>query len=174
MINKTFWTNKKHYVYKEGNKLGVLDKLGNIIFYPQYNEINPKNYYPNSKLNYMLFVSNNNKWGVVNIKNEIIAPLKFESVDFANSNYLIVGINQFKHLYDTNNKKLLEGFSFEKFIFFPYYSRLEKNNKETLIDNSTFDLIFPFKYDEIHFEDKIDLFIVKSKNKYRVINLKGE
>ncbi len=174
LIDKTFWTNKKYYVYEKDGKLGILDKSANTIFHPQYNEIQMKNYYPNSKLDYILFVRDNNKWGAVDLKNEIKAPLQFESVDFANSDYLIVGVNQFKHFYNLKNKKMLQEFSFEKFVLLPFYSRLEKKNKETLIDNTTFNLIFPFKYDKIYFDDKINLFVVKLSNKYGIINLKEE
>lgn len=154
----------------------MLDKSINIVFDPQYSEIQVKNYYPSStkSLDFILFVRANNKWGAVTIKNEIKVPLEFESIDFANSDYLIVEKDKRKHFYDLNKRKLLKQFSFDNFVLLPFYSRLEKNNKQTLIDNATFDLIFPFKFDEIYFEDKTDLFVVKLGEKYGVVNLKGE
>lgn len=177
LVDKTFQIygdylsdTKTFYIFEEQNKLGIIDDSGSIILEPKYIDILPRRVINKNVSQNVFFVNSNDKWGMIDITNKLIVPTVYESIDFANTDYLIVGINGLKQLYDIKNNKILDNISFEKYIPLGKYSRIEKEGLETLIESSTMKLLFPYKYESIMHLDNSNYFSVKFNNKYGIID----
>jgi hypothetical protein len=166
---------KTYYVYEEQKKLGIINNVGLPVLTAKYDDIIPQIPVEKNALSAnVFFVKLADKWGMINLLDTILVPLKYESIMFATSDYLIVGTNGFKQFYSLKNKKILGNITFEKYFNFRKYSRIEKNGLETLLDNNTMRLIFPYKYESILYNENTEMFTVNFHNKYGIINLKGK
>ncbi len=178
LLNKTFQTygqylsdTKTYYIYEVQNKLGIIDNNGSTILEPRFADIIPKRIQENKFMpTNVFFVKNDEKWGMIDITSNILVPIEYESIDFANTDYLIVGTNGAKQFYDLKHKHLLDNIIFEKYYYLGKYSRIEKNGQETLINNITMQLVFPFKYESVMYLDNSNSFSVKLNKKYGIIN----
>ncbi|MEK7433706.1 MAG: WG repeat-containing protein [Cyanobacteriota bacterium] len=127
----------------------------------------------------LLIVSLNNKFGLINMKDEIIIPIEYEGLELDFNGYIDAKINNTNFVFDKNGKGKL-------------YNRISKtskdgifitelNNKFGIIDQNNKEIL-PVIYDEIKSSDdnlfiaKNDgnLFIVKLDDKFGLVNYKGE
>jgi len=162
--------NKTFYVFQKGNKQGILDDNGDVFMRPKYEDIMPERIFGGSFSGSYLFVSNDKEWGMVDLRDSIIIPIKYASIKFANPEYLILGVNAKKQLFDLKNKSLITDYNFDRYVNLSKYSRIEKDGLETLIDNETMKMLFPYKYESIDYNAENNSFTVKLNNKYGIID----
>lgn len=168
-----FGDGKTYYIFEKENKQGIIDDNDVIIINPKYDDITYKRMYGNKLIpSDILIVKEMNNKGMIDIENKILLPIQYQSIEFTDSDYLIAGINGIKQFYDFKNKKILEGIIFDKYNYLDKYSRIEKNGLETLIDNSTMKLLFPFKYENIIILEDSNFFSAKMNGKYGIIDRK--
>lgn len=158
------------YVFEKENKCGVITSKGEILLPPKYEDIIPKRRLAHkSTTETILFVKSNSKWGIVDAKDNIIAPVEYESVEIGSDDHALVTINTLKQFYDLTNKQIVEGITFERYYYLDKYSRIERNGLKTLIDNATMKLVFPFKYSFV-IDDRSGFFSVGINNKYGLVD----
>jgi hypothetical protein len=178
ILNKTFITygrypsdNKTYYVFEKQQQYGIVNSSGDIVWQPKYDDIIPKRTIgKNINPQNIFFVKRNNKWGVMDLKDSVIVPIEYQSVDFTNDSHLSLETNNLKQFYDLKNRKAIDGITFEKYVYLDKYSRIEKNGLQTLIDNETMKLLFPFKYAFVIYEDDARLFSVGANGKYGIVD----
>lgn len=84
-------TPSDNYWFTHGYKgWGVVDSIGNIVIEPQFDEIRPvnrfvynstKGNYENDTHSYSAFqIKQNNLWGIINLKGELLLPQKFDDI----------------------------------------------------------------------------------------------
>lgn len=179
LVDKTFHIHgqylsdtKTYYIYVENNKLGIIDENDSIILKPKYVDIIPKlvqknNFIPAN----IFFVKYDEKWGMIDLSNKVIAPIEFESIAFGSDDYLIVGKNGTKQFYNLKLKNIIDKITFDKYFYLGKYSRIEKSGQETLINNITMKLVFPFKFENIMYLDDSNYFSVKKDGKYGIVDI---
>ncbi|QLE01665.1 WG repeat-containing protein [Galbibacter sp. BG1] len=178
--NNVFRTSKydNYYVFSENKKKGILDDSNNIVIEPKYDEIKYKRIYYHSNLpEDILIVKNKGKWGIIDIQENNIIPVKYESLNMQFPEKIILGKNGFKQIYDTRSKKLNEEYNFDKFSQYSKdFSIIRKDNKETLIDNDNLNMLFPYQYDYIvhDYLPSNKLIIVEMNEKKGIINIHNE
>ena len=162
------------YVFQKGYQQGILDYEGNVFMEPKYDDIVHKRNLGDIFPKNILLVKYNDKWGMTNVNDSIIIPIKYESIEFANPRYLILGINGMKQFYNFETQQIITDYDFERYVNLSKYSTIEKNGMRTLIDNETMKLLFPYKYEDISHNDKSNYFTVKLNNRYGIINSDGK
>lgn len=177
LMDKTFQTygtylsdTKNYYIFEEHHQFGVIDDNNTLLIPPTYTDIIPKRVIHDTHSETVLLVKNNNKWGMIDLNNTILIPFEFESIDFATPNYLIVGIDNSKQFYNLEQKRLVPAIRFDRFYHLGKYARLEKEGLETLLDMTTLELIFPFKYESVMYLNESNTFSVKLHGKYGIVD----
>ncbi|MCL1937515.1 MAG: WG repeat-containing protein [Candidatus Azobacteroides sp.] len=177
LLDKTFRVlgdfpsdNTTFYVFQKDNKQGILDENGAVFLDPRYDDIVPKRVMIDGSAKNFLFVKTNNKWGMIDMNDSMIVPIQYESIELVNPDYLTVEMDGLKQFYDLKNRRLITDYNFERHVGLDKFSRIEKNGMQTLIDNQTMQLVFPFKYEDISYNEKSNNFTVKLNNKYGIID----
>lgn len=162
---------KRIYGFRENGKLGILDNHAKVLFPPQYDDIIFKRFYSKNKAvpKNLLLIKKDNKWGAIELSGKEVAPLIFDSFE-AIPDYLIAGLDGRKYFFSLAERKLMKDFPFDRYVNLDKYSRVEKDGKETLIDNMTLKPLFPFVYDDIMSYRKLGYFSVKQNGKFGVID----
>lgn len=162
---------RTYYVFEEQNKFGIISSIGEIVWQPKYDDIVPIRRIGNKAIpEYIFFVKSDKKWGITDQKDNVIAPVEYQSVEMGYEDYALVKVDNLKQFYDLKNKQVVQGISFERFYYLTKYSRIEKNGLETLIDNETMKLLFPFKYEFLLHGDSGE-FSAGVYNKYGIIDV---
>jgi hypothetical protein len=164
---------KTYYVFVNNGKYGIMNNDASIILSPQYDDIIPKQISNIKNLPQNIFiVKQNDKCGIIDLNNHIYVPLEYQSIEFANSDYLIVELENLKYFYDLTNKQIDIDNPFQKYVPLSDFSRIEKDGFETLIDNKTMRKLFPFKYEFVIQLENKDFFSVGINKKYGIIDSK--
>ena len=159
---------KIFYIYEDQNKLGIIDKNGLIVIEPIYDDITYAHLPYNTNV---LFVKKDLKWGAIDSSNETMLPIAYESIRHSeNSNYLVIDKNNVHQIFDLKNNRILDNITFEKYGYFKGYYQIEKDEQQTLIDITTMQLVFPFKYQSIRCLEDLELFLVKANDRYGIID----
>ena len=149
----------------------MFDENDSALISPQYESMD--SYYNISSGNKdYLVVKQNSHYGVINLSNEVLIPLKYKS---------------FSKIYIRDHIALEDGKSYilcslkDNSIFQSLhfndiretsgpYAVIEKEGKEALLNKLTLDLLFPFKYEEIVIVEEDSLFSVRLNGKYGIVD----
>jgi hypothetical protein len=161
-----------YYIASKGRKKGMLDKDGNVIIHFQYDNILGKD--QNQDTHDILAVQKDSLWGIIDYNEKIIVPLKYSDLQYYLGSYIILGDKHQKYFYNFATNKYITDYTFEEIRYVTDdYSVVSKDGKEALVDNKhDYRLIFPFKYEEIRYKDKV--ITVKDKGKYGVIDIENK
>jgi hypothetical protein len=92
--------------FRDGNKWGYADTLGNIIIAPLYDQVSHA-VVPSDRL----LVSKDGKWGLVSEKGKVVIPLKHDQVRFIDDRYVLAEDNStegtLRSLYSATGRMLL-------------------------------------------------------------------
>ncbi|MGE5411056.1 MAG: WG repeat-containing protein [Clostridiales bacterium] len=159
-IVPTSYPNNSEHVYNAriNNKHYELDSFGKVIFEgPEITKISPadlkyidlEKYEMSEVYSYGIKVRSGNKWGVINIKGDIIIPLEFDDIttDKYDMAYYIVVRNNKYGIFDCNSKKIIDTV-YDKINWLGRYFSVLKNDKYALI-NSRGLFKTEFEFDEI-------------------------
>lgn len=133
----------KHLFLADGKLINVNDG----VLIGEYNSIIPI-FYNHSKL----LVSKNKKWGIIDVRNNILLPIEYDEI----SNWVEYGPRK-KHFVLKNGKKGLLEYETFKTIIPPIYNQFihrmglifaSKDNKFGILDTNN-KIICPFIYDDI-------------------------
>lgn len=152
------------YLFEKESKQGVINDEGVVIIDPIYDEINPRTNMDVSKPLYenYLFVRIDRQWGAIDIKNNILIPIEYESAELVYPYLVTLGINSYKKLYDLEKKQFVITHDFERYFRDGKYTRIEKDGLDALIDNETMKVMIPYKYKSILWNKTQDKFIAKN------------
>lgn len=131
---------------KSGNKMGVVDKQGNIVIPPKYDWVEKFE-------DGLAGVRLDGKWGFVNTKNKVIIPFIYDSVLFFREGFVPVSQAKKWGVIDKSNRVIIP-FEYEEIS--EVYSNLvivKKNNKKGAI-NLNGKQIIPVNFDELVFSDE--------------------
>lgn len=162
---------KNYYIANNGSQEGVLDENGEYIIQPEYEEIIPKRMGKSKHTpDNILLVKKNNLWGIIDLKKNIILPIKYQSIEILNTDYAVVGINSSKHFLSFATSET-SSYSFDKYYYSSDdYILVYKNEKQNLADvRNDMQLVFPIMYDDI-IAYKSGLFKVKQNNKEGIVD----
>jgi len=161
-------TGRYFVLYKEG-KHGVLDYEGNTVIDPKYEDLVYQQINTGNKIESYILVKQNELWGMIDLSENQILPFKYQKIEFINSDFAIVKFKDYMYFYNFRTRKLIDEYNFESFHMHGYeFSRLKKEGKETLVNNKTGKLVFPFIYESVFMKGQhIE---VKQNSKYGLVD----
>lgn len=121
------------YRVSKDKKRGIVDKQGNVIVPPIYDDISTISL---GNRNF-LKVKNKEKYGIVNLEGKVILPAEFEYIDEINNNYLVITPQRKVGLYDKNGNNILP-------VKYKWISQTSSQNSSVLIlkeDESSFNFL---------------------------------
>jgi hypothetical protein len=163
--------NRQVFLFKENNKIGVLDTAGKIQTPNLYDTI----VIENKRFQYF-FIQLNDKWGVRLLNKELV-PLVNDSLVFIDDTYLLAKRNGYYGIYKNNGKELVQT-KYHLLQTIIEYDRLvwpiiyESKKKNGLLSKIGVNLKLP-KHKELRYLQN-GLYGYSYKNKWGVLNKKGE
>ena len=109
-------------------------------------------------LNYIsddrIAAAKNDKYGLINIKQEEIIPFEYDNLDYINDNFIIAVNEDGKYGVININNEVVLSFEYDE-ISYTYkandYFKISKNNKFGLVDITDAEIVVPLKYDNIEY-----------------------
>lgn len=108
-------------------------------------------------LNYIsddrIIACKNDKYGMMNIKQEEIIPFIYKYIDYINDNF-IIAINDEKYGVINIDNEVVLSFEYDEIYNiheYGEYLRISKNNKFGLINTATAEIVVPMEYDGIEY-----------------------
>ena len=161
------------YFIFEDNKgrFGLFDENDSALISPQYESMDSYYNISSGKKDYLV-VKQNSHYGVINLSNEVLIPLKYKS-------FSKIYIRDQIALEDEKGYilcSLKDNSIFQSLHFNDIretcgpYAIIEKEGKEALLNKLTLDLLFPFKYEEIVIVEEDSLFSVRLNGKYGIVD----
>ncbi|MEG2101044.1 MAG: WG repeat-containing protein, partial [Flavobacterium sp.] len=146
------------------------DSENNVLIQAKYDNIEYKRLIENPKKESFLIVKEGNLYGMIDLSEKEIIPIKYQNIEIITADFAVLTINNLKHFYNFRTKKLNTNFGFEKFdMYSRQFTRIKKGDKETLVLNDDFsNLLFPFMYEDVSQND--NLFVVKLNSKYGLVD----
>ncbi len=142
---------------------------GDILIPPIYDNITP--------LNGHFLVEKNEKFGLLNTKNETVFPIKYKSIEsryYRNSNEYILQENN-KITYLKNGESINIPYDSANFYYYNKdYIIVYKNNKKGLYSIELNKYVIPALYDNIEYSSASYVFIVRNDNKYGIYEPNGK
>ena len=96
----------------------------------------------------------NDKYGLINIKQEEIIPFEYDNLDYINDNFIIAVNEDGKYGVININNEVVLSFEYDE-ISYTYkandYFKISKNNKFGLVDITDAEIVVPLKYDNIEY-----------------------
>jgi hypothetical protein len=114
------------YIHYEMNKIGLIDYKGNIIFEPQFDELNFGGF-P------LAVVRKNDKFGFINPKGEYVVELKYDSAGIFQNGFAMVELNSKKGLINERGEYVVE--PKYDFLLHGYATGFGKDTMILLLDN---------------------------------------
>ena len=96
----------------------------------------------------------NDKYGLINIKQEEIIPFEYDNLDYINDNFVIAVNENGKYGVININNEVVLSFEYDE-ISYVYKTndcfKISKNNKFGLVDITDAEIVVPLKYDNIEY-----------------------
>lgn len=163
------------YIFEKDNKYGIMNKEMQVCLKAQYDYIENITAFFQHPAQPFFKVKSNGKMGIINLENKEILPIAYKDIKPSGiSRLFIVENDQGKQLFNAQTTQIIENLIFNKLTPNDYYSSIEKDGYETCIDNFTYQLIFPFKYQQLVYINEGKYFLAQKDGKHGLINLKDE
>lgn len=169
LINVSIGKKQNDFIY--GDKWGYIDISGKIVIPLVYQYA-----YPFEKDGFAI-VKKDNKFGVIDKRNNIYIGLNYEDIYYLDGNRFVVKLNDKYGLVDINNKIIIP-IKYEEYLGEINEFLCFKYKEKIGLLNFSGDTIVPFKYDNLY-EDKgswlnfnSNTIAIKNANKYGFIDLK--
>lgn len=157
-----------YYLLSNGNNKTLINLLINKKFdLSAYDEV--RKYITNSKVN----VVKNKLRGTVSVNTgKLVVPTNYSYIDI-NSNYLKAQLpdSRLSDIYDNDGKLLVKNVSSIKRLK-DNFSRVSSNGKVGIVGKN--EIVIPLDYDLIKNYDNLAVLLVKSKNKYGLVDSKNK
>jgi len=154
--------NNKHYFIISKNRGGyyLINDSGENIFSRNYS-------YIESLTENRLLVKYNKKYGIVDMQENIIVPIKYQKLQkLGNNNMVFISkLNGYYGIIDINNNKQLIENNCDKFKIIHDTIMLKRHNKYGLVDMNG-ELLYDIKYDKIK---EFKEYILLEKNNMRML-----
>lgn len=172
--NNNVWYEKNLLKVKKGDKYGLIDLSGKEVLSVEYNEISTLKGTENS-----ILVQKDGKYGLVNSEGSSVIDTNYKEIknvsDDYKQGYIIIDENDKYGLISYNKEQLLSN-EYEKItgIYGTKLYVISKNGKQQLI-NKEKEVVLEKGFDDIkQILQSEEGIIYTSKNKYGVMDLKGE
>lgn len=119
-------------------------------------------------------VYKNNKWGVINKKNEVIIDYKYDDIWTYSFFLFKVKLNNSTFFIDIKGKEYLQQLT-QNYVFFDHFKNhgiVFTNKKKMGFMNEFFEILFLTKY-KIMSDFENDVAPIKKENKYALVNING-
>ena len=114
-----------NYIHYEMNKIGLIDYKGNIIFEPQFDELNFGGF-P------LAVVKKGGKYGFINSKGEYVIDIKYDSAGIFQNGFAVVEIDSKKGLINEHGEYVVE--PKYDFLFHGYATGFGKDTMILVLD----------------------------------------
>lgn len=156
--------NKKHYfIFSKKGVYKIMNSKGEIITSKKYS-------YLEELTGNRILAKFDKKYGVIDLDENIIVPIKYKSFEKAGKDIYITKLNGYYGIMNSRNEILIEN-EYDKIKPFQEVFILKKEDKYGLA-NKFGSIIYDTKYEKI--KDLNEYLLIKDNSKYGVINSKGE
>ena len=161
---KLYETCGKYFSFENNDKKFIVDKLGNILIKPIYDDIEYlyfRDYFKYYK---------NGKWGIIKANGKVLIKEKYDNIRSCENNYFSVELNEKTGLIDEFDNVILP-FEYDKDFNFIDDNKIiaGKDHKQGII-NLKNETIIPFEYDFIY-TPRNNYAIASKDEKYGLIDL---
>lgn len=166
LMNVDADTNYKFGLYDKYNKKVAIPVVYNSLWYFNDNRIAARN---------------NEGEGIIDIKQKIIIPFEYYSLQHINDSFIIaLGRNSKHGVININNEVVLpfEYDEIHKVSETKNYCRITKDNKFGLVNADNAKLVIPIEYESIYFVDEMyigsELVVAQKDGKAGIVNMKNK
>ena len=161
-----------YFIFEDNNgRFGLFDENDSALISPQYKSMD--SYYNISSGNKdYLVVKQNSHYGVINLSNKVLVPLKYKSFSkIYIRDHIALEDEKGYMLCSLRDNRIFQSLHFDDIreTSGPY-AVIEKEGKEAFLNKLTLGLLFPFKYEEIAIVDEDSLFSVRLNGKYGIVD----
>ena len=162
---------KKYYDFKKDNLWGIIDGDGRIHIPALYQEHLRFVYNCNENLSFCLVANYKGKRGIINFKNEIVLPFKYNRImETEIRNIFEIETTKGLQLFNLQSKRIITPSYYENCTSDTNYIYLSKAHFKTPFDPQKEQIILPWEYNTVYNIPGSHNFAVKKDGLFGVVN----